>query len=138
MYFFLKKLSTLTLVRLSYPLDKGIEICYTLVMKKEKVTINPRKEYPVYTGFLKYFPDAIQAVAHLSYVANEQHNPGEILHWAKEKSTDEPDAMMRHLLDHAKGTRYDSDGILHITKVCWRSLSFLQRELEKEQKNGKV
>lgn len=99
-------------------------------MKKIKKQINPRKEFPVYEGFVKYFPNAIKEVAHLSYIANIQHNPGEPLHWAKEKSTDEPDALLRHLIDHAKGIKYDTDGIRHLVKVAWRALAMLQRELE--------
>ena len=35
-----------------------------------------RKEQPVATGVLDYFPDALLAVANLSLVANDQHNPG--------------------------------------------------------------
>jgi hypothetical protein len=65
----------------------------------------------------------------LSRVANEQHNPGEPMHWAKEKSTDEADAMLRHQLDAG---RIDGDGIRHSAKVAWRALAQLQRELEGE------
>ena len=101
-------------------------------MTKYKISkeAQARKNIPAFSGFVDYFPDAILEVAHLSKVANDQHNPGEPLHWAKEKSTDEPDALMRHLIDYAKGIDYDTDGILHLTKVCWRSLALLQRYLE--------
>ena len=34
-----------------------------------------RKKIPVYSGVLKYFPDAIQEVAKCSYQGNQQHNP---------------------------------------------------------------
>lgn len=78
-----------------------------------------RKTYPLYTGLLKYFPDALAAVAHLSYVGNQQHHPDKPLHWDKSKSTDELDALMRHILDE------DWDA------VAWRALAHLQRELEK-------
>ncbi len=88
-----------------------------------------RKQRPVYRGVLKYFPDAIMEVANCSYICNEQHNPGEPMHWAKEKSTDEHDALVRHLME--AGT-VDSDGIRHSTKVAWRALAALQRELEAE------
>lgn len=90
------------------------------------------KEYPVYSGLIKYFPDALMEVSHTSWIGNEQHNPGEPLHWAKEKSIDEPDALIRHLIQHAKGNIYDTDGTRHLSKVCWRALAFLQREIEKE------
>ncbi len=92
-----------------------------------------RKGIPVYSGFIKYFPRAILAVARLSQVANDQHNPGEPLHWAKEKSTDEPDAMMRHLIDDVLGEVEDTDGIKHLTKVAWRALANLERHLENEK-----
>ena len=35
-----------------------------------------RKEIPVFSGVLKYFPKAIRYVSKVSYVGNEQHNPG--------------------------------------------------------------
>ena len=88
-----------------------------------------RKEFPLCTGVLDYFPDALLAIANVSLVGNAQHNPGEPLHWAKEKSTDEADALLRHLV--ARGT-LDSDGVRHSAKVAWRSLALLQRELEAE------
>lgn len=87
-----------------------------------------RKATPVFSGVLKYFPDALQAVAQCSKVGNDQHNPGEPLHWARGKSGDELDALTRHLLD--AGTM-DTDGIRHSTKVAWRALANLQKELEK-------
>jgi len=93
-----------------------------------------RKTYPITTGCLDYFPDAIAEVAHVSLIGNQQHNPGEPLHWAKEKSTDEPDALVRHLLQ--RGTR-DTDGLRHSAKVAWRALALLQREIEAEQKGTK-
>lgn len=91
-----------------------------------------RKDRPVYTGVLKYFPNALLEVANLSRVGNEQHNPGQPLHWAKEKSQDEADALVRHLLD--AGT-FDTDGQRHSTKVAWRALALLERELEAEAKD---
>ena len=53
-----------------------------------------RKAVPIATGFVDYFPDAIAAVAHLSWVGNQQHNPGEPLHWAKDKSTERIDGIV--------------------------------------------
>lgn len=104
-------------------------------MVKNKEEINPRKGIPVYSGFITYFPRAILEVARLSKVANDQHNPGEPLHWAKEKSTDEPDAMMRHLIDDALGEEIDTDGIAHLVKVAWRAMALLERRLEKNDKS---
>lgn len=87
-----------------------------------------RKEYPIQTGLLDYFPRACAAVSNCSYVANEQHNPGEPMHWAKEKSSDHADCLQRHGLE--RGT-IDSDGIRHSTKRAWRALADLEEELEK-------
>ena len=33
-----------------------------------------RKEIPVFSGVLKYFPKAIRYVSKVSYVGNEQHD----------------------------------------------------------------
>jgi hypothetical protein len=89
-----------------------------------------RKEYPVASGFMDYFPDAIVAIANLSWRGNEQHNPGQPLHWARSKSGDEADTMLRHFLQ--RGT-LDNDGIRHTVKMAWRALALLQKELEAEQ-----
>ena len=86
-----------------------------------------RKAIPIYTGVLKYFPGAIAEVARCSYVGNEQHNPGTALHWDRNKSGDELDALTRHLMEAGK---IDADGIRHSTKIAWRALSNLQKELE--------
>lgn len=86
-----------------------------------------RKASPIYSGVLAYFPDALLAVANLSLVGNEQHNPGQPLHWAKGKSNDHADCLVRHLLD--QGT-LDTDGVSHTTKVAWRALALLQTEIE--------
>tara|TARA_R110002153_G_scaffold18729_3_gene65049 strand:- start:30 stop:434 length:405 start_codon:yes stop_codon:yes gene_type:complete len=99
-----------------------------LESKKEAVN---RKETPVFSGVLQYFPDAIKAVARCSFVGNDQHNPNKPLHWDRSKSGDELDAMTRHLLD--AGT-LDTDGIRHSTKVAWRALANLQKEIENENK----
>lgn len=88
-----------------------------------------RKETPMARGLLDYFPRALAEVAHVSYVANEQHNPGEPVHWAREKSTDHADCIMRHMID--RGT-VDDDGLRHSAKVAWRALALLELELEGE------
>lgn len=92
-----------------------------------------RKDIPVYSGVLKYFPRAIAYIAHVSKVGNDQHNPGEPLHWAKDKSTDHLDSCVRHLMDAGKT---DKDGVLHSGKAAWRALANLETELEKESLKG--
>jgi hypothetical protein len=96
---------------------------------KAKSKAEVRKGIPVYSGFIKYFPNAIKEVSECSMKANRQHNGDEHLHWAMEKSKDELDALMRHLIDHASGIEWDDDSIRHLTKVCWRSLAMLERTL---------
>ena len=88
-----------------------------------------RKSIPIYSGFIKYFPDAMAAVAELSRIGNDQHNPGKPLHWDRSKSGDELDALTRHLSE--AGT-VDTDGVRHSTKVAWRAMANLQKEIEVE------
>lgn len=92
-----------------------------------------RKETPMARGLLDYFPDACAEVANVSYVGNEQHNPGQEMHWAKEKSTDHADCIVRHLVD--RGT-LDTDGLRHSAKVAWRALALLQTEIDNERKSS--
>lgn len=89
-----------------------------------------RKNAPIARGVLDYFPDALFAVADLSRIGNEQHNPGQPMHWAKEKSTDHADCIIRHLADRGK---LDDDGVRHSAKVAWRALALLQIEIEESQ-----
>ncbi len=91
-----------------------------------------RKQVPLYSGVIKYFPDALKEVSRVSFTGNEQHNPGQPLHWAREKSTDQLDALTRHLTDHAKGEVFDSDGERHLAKVAWRALAQLQLDIERD------
>ena len=86
-----------------------------------------RKALPLYSGVIRYFPDALIAVAELSRIGNDQHNPGKPLHWDRPKSGDELDALTRHLFE--AGT-IDTDNVRHSTKLAWRALANLQKELE--------
>lgn len=89
-----------------------------------------RKEIPICTGVLDYFPKSLAEVARVSYEGNKQHNPGEPLHWAKGKSQDEEDAHIRHWME-----RYDidGDGVYHAAKAAWRNLAFLEKLLEAKE-----
>ena len=89
-----------------------------------------RKKTPVFSGVLMYFPDAIRDIARCSLAGNEQHNPDKPLHWDRSKSGDELDALTRHLME--AGTT-DSDGVRHSTKVAWRALANLQKEIEDDR-----
>lgn len=90
-----------------------------------------RKSMPVYTGVLKYFPDALKYVSKVSKAGNDQHHPDKPLHWDKSKSFDNEDALVRHLIDHSQDP-VDDDGLLHLGKVAWRALAALQIHLEDE------
>ncbi len=89
-----------------------------------------RKLAPVFRGLFKYFPDALYEVAAHSYAANEKHNPGEELHWSRDKSADHEDCILRHMLDRAAGIDMDTN----LVSVVWRALAALQLEIEEERK----
>jgi hypothetical protein len=86
-----------------------------------------RKNYPVCSGALDYFPLALLAVAECSRIATEQHHPDSPMHWDRTKSSDDADALLRHLIDRGK---IDTDGVRHSAKVAWRALALLQKEIE--------
>jgi len=86
-----------------------------------------RKDIPLARGVLDYFPAAFTELAKLSQVGNDKHNPGEELHWARGKSNDHADCIMRHLVERGA---IDDDGFSHSVKVAWRALALLQEELE--------
>ena len=88
-----------------------------------------RKQVPLGTGVLDYFPAALAEVAKVSFQGNQQHNPGQELHWARGKSTDQADTIIRHYLERGK---IDTDGQRHSAKLAWRALALLQLELEAE------
>lgn len=92
-----------------------------------------RKGIPITTGVIDYFPLALAEVARVSKAGNDQHNPGQPLHWSKGKSTDHADCIPRHLID--RGAR-DADGQRHTAKLAWRALALLQIELEDEAAAG--
>ena len=89
-----------------------------------------RKNTPITTGVLDYFPRALAAVAQCSKAGNEQHHPGEPLHWDFNKSTDHADCIARHLIDRHS---LDTDGVPHISKLAWRALALLETELRKAE-----
>lgn len=88
-----------------------------------------RKEYPIITGVLDYFPDAIAMVSHVSYLGNLKHNPGQPLHWSRGKSADHLDCIGRHMVERKE---IETDNIIHLANAAWRTLAELQIALEKE------
>ena len=89
-----------------------------------------RKDYPVWTGVINYFPDALMEVSRVSKIGNEQHHKGKPLHWDKTKSMDHLDALTRHLIQAKED---DIDGVSHLAKVAWRALAALQTKLENNE-----
>jgi hypothetical protein len=89
---------------------------------------------PAFTGVMMYFPGVWGEVAKVSKLGNDQHNPGQPLHWEREKSKDHMDSAFRHMIDHGSGTLTDIDGTFHLAKAIWRLCAELQLTIEKESK----
>lgn len=111
--------------------------CYAALMDgkgcilhdKYKSESQQRKETPIWSGLLQYFPLACEAVARLSFKANEKHNPGELMHWAREKSKDHEDCIIRHSMNPAE---IDPEfGELHAVARAWRAMAALELLEEK-------
>lgn len=98
-----------------------------------------RKDIPLYDGTVGYFPLAFREMARVSMDGNEQHNAGEPLHWAREKSTDQINTAFRHLVDSMSGVIFDglsrTDGkpIYHLAKTFWRIGAALQLLVEQTE-----
>lgn len=99
------------------------------VLRKLPSMAGERKTLPIMTGVLDYFPLAMAEVARISKQGNDQHNPGQPLHWSRGVSSDHSDCVVRHLVE--RGTT-DTDGMRHTAKAAWRALALLQEEMEAE------
>jgi hypothetical protein len=97
-------------------------------------TDKERKAMPLWTFLMEYFPDTFLAIANVAIQGNEQHNPGQKLHWAREKSTDQMNTAFRHMWDYGRGVVRDTDGQYHLAKAIWRLSAELQLLIESEQK----
>jgi mutator protein MutT len=92
-----------------------------------------RKNTPIFDGFLNYFPLACAAVARHSKMGNDQHNPGQPLHWSRDKSTDHVNCIVRHLIDIFT---VDASGeYVHARGLAWRAMAMLQ--ILEEKRLGK-
>ena len=97
------------------------------IRSRQDLTSAERKLMPLHRGCLLYFPDALMLVSALSRAANEKHNPGEPMHWSKDKSNDHEDCAARHSLDADEA---DEFGINHRVARTWRALADLQTAVE--------
>lgn len=99
---------------------------YDLLVKQ---TSEARKKAPVQAGFNDYFPEAIMAVAMMSYMANQKHNPTEELGWSWNRSDDHADCVARHAL---RDDTLDEFNLPHKVAKAWRAMADLQKYLVEE------
>lgn len=93
-----------------------------------------RKKLQLFTFMFGYFADAWLEVVRIARLGNDQHNPGEPLHWARGKSTDQMNAAFNHIFDYGLGNRIDSDGGRHLSKAIWRLMAQDQLDIEEERR----
>lgn len=87
-----------------------------------------RKDVPIHSGVIRYFPAALAEVARLSKAGNDKHNPGEPLNHARGKSNDHADCLIRHLIDFE-----DNPSAIEGASIAWRALALLQEWLENNE-----
>lgn len=109
-----------------------------------------RKDAPMYRGLLGYFPAALFEVAAHSLDGDRKHNPGAAdgPTWARGKSADHEDTIIRHLIDAGprrpftehvrtcvagpapKGSSAKDARRYHLRCAAWRALALLQEDCE--------
>lgn len=89
-----------------------------------------RKEVAVARGLFAYFPDALAMIAQHSVRSNEKHNPGQPVHWSREKSSDHEDCIGRHSLSVAIDPNSMDGDAPHIVCRAWRAVAALQLWIE--------
>jgi hypothetical protein len=107
-----------------------------------------RKDGPMFRGLAGYFPAALFEVAAHSLDSDRKHNPGatEGPTWARGKSSDHEDCIIRHVID--AGPRRGALGFpewllklfpgssardarrYHLRCLAWRALALLQEDCE--------
>lgn len=116
---------------LCFPVEQAKTVAVTqIVTTRQTMPLDSaeRKKIPLCTGVLDYFPAALAAVARLSQLGNDKHNPGQALHWSRSKSSDHADCLARHLAD--RGVIDPDTKMSHTVEVAWRALALLQEEEE--------
>lgn len=110
--------------------------CKTLTLPTDS---EARKQIPMFSGCIKYFPAAIAGVAKISKAGNDKHNPGQELHHDRSKSLDHADCIIRHLADVAdliasleRGDNKNPEQVLaEVSSLAWRALAYSQTLHEK-------
>jgi hypothetical protein len=95
-----------------------------------------RKEVAVARGCFAYFPDALALVARHSVRSNEKHNPGQPVHWSREKSSDHEDCIGRHSLAVVVDPDSLDGDVPHMVCRAWRALAALQLWVEEKVRRG--
>lgn len=101
-------------------------------------TDKERKAMELWTFLMEYFPDTFLAVFGVSKAGNDQHNPGQRLHWARHKSTDHMNTAFRHMWDYGRGVKKDTDGQYHLAKAIWRLSAELQLLIERDREEAEA
>ena len=132
----LKGIDNESICEYCYQKELEADVINALMLPKKSLldgmTSEERKEYPIISGCLDYFRDALLLISHVSWLGNQKHNPGQPLHWARGKSTDEIDALGRHLACREQMDKIhpEHEAIEEAAQMAWRSLAFLQKLLE--------
>lgn len=97
---------------------------------------------PVYEGFIKYFPRAIEAVTMVSLAGANKYNEGKFpTTWDQipNGSHRVANAGIRHLLEEAKGNITDDGeggtGCLHLAQHAWNALARLELYLREHEQH---
>jgi hypothetical protein len=108
-----------------------------------------RKDAPIYRGVLGYFPAALFEVAAHSLESDRKHNANNPTapNWARGKSADHEDCILRHLIDAGARRSADLAAAMtggeppsgssaldarryHLRSLAWRALALLQEDCE--------
>jgi hypothetical protein len=95
-----------------------------------RATFSDRAEQRKQVNLLRallYFHDALAEIGQLILAGEKQHKTQG---WDRSKSGDELEALLRHVIDAGY---VDTDDQLHSTKIAWRALANLQKELETQR-----
>lgn len=116
------------------PFTQGQGVAQSKELKErflDGMSADERKKYPIFEGVIGYFRDVLPRVAHVSYVGNQQHNPGQPLHWARGKSKDQRDCIARHLTEYDPND-FSKESEEALFSMIWRAMAEGQIYLERK------